>query len=149
MFNVIVRGIDKVRGYLRGLSARSGGWAAGAGEQAASMYLSVLQANCPMTTGVTRDRIRIESVESDETHYKAILSMPSYIFIVPGTVIRPKHAKALVFYWERVGKVVFFTYVTHPGVGGGPGWVYRSLAEAGHQLPAIIRPTVTMLFSPA
>lgn len=48
-----------------------------------------------------------------------IIAMAPYaIMVVKGTkphVIRPKRAPRLVFFWPKVGRVVSFTKVNHPG----------------------------------
>jgi hypothetical protein len=48
----------------------------------------------------------------------------------PAHVIRPKRPGGrLRFYWERVGQVVVFTKVNHPGIGGTP-YLTSSMRDA-------------------
>lgn len=48
-----------------------------------------------------------------------VIALPKHaIFVHEGTaphIIKAKNAPALVFYWHRVGKVVMFDSVNHPG----------------------------------
>jgi len=55
-------------------------------------------------------------------------------------IIRPRVAKALHFYWRRVGHTVTLAKVNHPGMEG-KGYLRESLIQAGrrHNLRVVIR----------
>jgi len=139
MFNVVVKGVERATDYIHGVLWRFRRSPQEIGARIASTYLNILQANCPVVTGATRERIAVETQADTEGHYWCTVSLPFYLFVRPGTVITPKRAKALRFYWDRVGAVVFFSRVVHPGVGGGPDWIYHALDEAESRIPTVLR----------
>lgn len=95
----------------------------------------------PRKTGRTEALLR-SSVESGPKKIIGVVESPSEVSrILDGGAgphaIKPRKAKALVFYWPRVGSVVVFSSVRHPGVRG-TGFLTWSLADAGARSAQVV-----------
>lgn len=87
--------------------------------------LPFLRKEAPVGRHYTREGARLPGGELRDSLHMVEGELGAYlegaeqgIFVIGGTaphVIRPKNAKALSFYWERVGKKVIRKVVHHPG----------------------------------
>ena len=80
-------------------------------------------AAAPIRTGALRGAISTTTPQSDGSTIRAEIraDMPYAGYTDTGTqphMIFPVRAKMLAFYWERMGKFVFFRWVNHPGTKG-------------------------------
>jgi len=84
------------------------------------MHVEAIQRFAPKKTGEFARGIRFRTKQSgDSVSFSVSTPQPLGRWLrPPGTkphVIRAKRAKYLRFYWPKVGKVVYFTAVNHPG----------------------------------
>lgn len=80
----------------------------------------------PVDTGRLRESIhaqRVRTVGRFHLESRVTASAPYARFVHEGTrphIIRARNAKALHFYWPKVGREVFFKSVSHPGTRANP-----------------------------
>lgn len=87
----------------------------------------------PVKSGETRakSQIRVKSITPAHVRWEAIADTPQANYTNDGTrphVIRPRTAKALSFFWPKLGKRVFFAKVNHPGFQG-TGWFDKTIEQ--------------------
>ena len=95
-------------------------------ERFADEVTRVARAKAPYRTGYLRSMILPNPVvvrSAFEVESGVTSNAPYSIFVEQGTrphVIRAVNARALSFYWPRVGRRVFFASVNHPGTRPNP-----------------------------
>ncbi len=94
-------------------------------------YVRLAQEEAPKRTGEFAQKIFYRTFEAgDVNEIKVYVPQPLGKWITGGTkphIIRAKNAPFLRFFWPKVGKVVFFKSVNHPGTKANPflGRAYR------------------------
>jgi HK97 gp10 family phage protein len=88
--------------------------------------VSEARAIVPVDTGRLRDSIKAEPVKTTGIFHMTsgvVATAPYARYVHEGTrphIIRARNAKALHFYWDKVGGEVFFKSVNHPGTKARP-----------------------------
>lgn len=134
--------------------------ARGLGREALGVYTEAFRyeaprrLGAPSRTGGLKRRIAAHSQDT-ERGMTGEVRMPLYgkFTIPPGTrphVITPRPPrKALKFYWQRLGRTVFFKRVMHPGYKGDP-WPDRAMKRAEPKVLSIVqRAGATVFIEPA
>ena len=82
-------------------------------------FVSLAYAEAPKRLGKYAASITMRPLSGDDTSgFQVLSSAPLSRYILLGTrphVIRAKNAPMLRFYWPKVGRVVYFKQVNHPG----------------------------------
>lgn len=87
---------------------------------AADRMTSDLKRTAPVDTGDLRTAttVKVTSTTPTSITAEALIDVDYGVFVVQGTrphIITPKRAQALRFYWPKMGGVVYFKSVQHPG----------------------------------
>lgn len=103
------------------------------GRRAAERTARAAKKAAPVKTGETRDKTGLtgERITLTSATWTVEAKTPQARYVEFGTrphVIRPRRARALRFFWPRVGRVVFFAKVNHPGNRPKP-WFYPTIRE--------------------
>ena len=94
--------------------------------RAAPKLQKALREAAPQVTGALKQMTTVSGLKSSSVGpvVEARVAVPYASYTIPpGTqphIIRPVRAKALAFFWPKVGKFVFFAKVNHPGYRGSP-----------------------------
>jgi hypothetical protein len=93
-------------------------------ERAAQAMTSELKRTAPVDTGELRRKtgVSVQFATDRRVSLEAVIDVDYGVFVTQGTVphvIRAK-GRALVFYWPKVARTVFFKSVNHPGTAANP-----------------------------
>jgi hypothetical protein len=96
-----------------------------------------LRRTAPVKTGQLRDSQKVTvTATPGQVRWNVEATAPHAVYQSEGTrphIIRARNASALVFYWPKVGRVVAFKQVSHPGTK--PNRWFRSAVE---EFPEVI-----------
>ena len=90
----------------------------------ARRFVNLAQQEAPKFTGEFANKISYRTIGGgDVDGFNVYVPKPLGTWILEGTrphIIRVRRAKFLRFYWPKVGRVVYFKQVNHPGTKANP-----------------------------
>lgn len=109
-----------------GLKAKAGSRYARAADAVAREIQAELRVRAPHKSYELRNSITVRAIQSGPTTFRIVMDAPVIQAATTNSgarphVIRARRAKMMRFYWPKVGRVVYFRSVNHPG-NKGTGW---------------------------